>query len=72
MPEKNKKLIQRFEHGAAAVTVNSDCMEVISFGGKKEICGSLLADPVVLRFGECIRVLGVEVIRMIVDYILLI
>ena len=72
MPEKNKNLIKRLGHGAAAVTVNSDCVKVILFGGRKEFIGSLLADPVVLRFGECIRVLGMEVIRMTVDYILLI
>ena len=57
MPEKNKKLIQRYGHGAAAVTVNSDCVEVILFGGKKEIIGSLIADTVVLRFGKFSRAL---------------
>ena len=72
VPEEYKKHIQRFYHGAAAVTVNSDCVEVILFGGQKELLGSLIADSVVVRFGECIRVLGMEVIRMTVDYILLI
>ena len=72
MPEKYKKLIQRFCHGAASVTINSDCVEVILFGGRKELCESFLADPVVLTFGECIRVLDMDVIRMTVDYILLI
>ena len=72
VPEKDKNLIKRYCHGAAAVTVNSDCVEVILFGGRNELSRSLLADPVVLRFGECIRVLGVEVISMTVDYILLI
>ena len=62
MPEKDKKLIQRFGHGAAAVTVIADCVEVILFGGKKNREGSLIADPVVLRFGKCIRVLGGEVV----------
>ena len=52
MPEKDKKLIQRYGHGAAAVTVNSDCVEVILFGGYKEVLGrSPIANPVVLRFG---------------------
>ena len=59
MPEKDKKLIQRWCHGAAAVTLNSDCVEVILFGGQKDF-GSFLADPVVLRFGMFIRVLGME------------
>ena len=60
MPEKYKKLIQRCGHGAASVTVNFDCVEVILFGGRKELYGSRLADPVVLTFGECNRVLGVD------------
>ena len=73
MLEKYKKLIQRFCHGAAAVTVNSSSVEVILFGGQRRVGeSSLLADPVVLRFGECIRVLGKEVIKLTLYYILLI
>ena len=53
MPEKDKKLIKRRRHGAAAVTVNSDCVEVILFGGVNEN-GSLMADIVVVRLGECL------------------
>ena len=53
MPEKDKKLIQRFRHGAAAVTINSDCVEVILFGGWDEN-DSVMADTVVVRFGECL------------------
>ena len=45
MLEKDKELLQRWGHGAAAVTVNSDCVEVILFGGYKE--GSLIANTVV-------------------------
>ena len=67
VPGKHKELIQRCFHGAAAVTLNSDCVEVILFGGEKEIVGSNIADPVVLRFGMCIRLLGMEVIRMTVE-----
>ena len=53
MPQKDKMLIQRWGHGAATVTVNSDCVEVILFGGwdKKRL---LVADTVVVRFGECL------------------
>ena len=72
VPEKSKKLIQRLCHGAAAVTVNSDCVEVILFGGKRKYGGSNIADPVVLRFGECINILGKEAITLSVDYIMLI
>ena len=38
MPEKDKKLIQRYGHVAATVTVNSDCVEVILFGGEDKKC----------------------------------
>ena len=53
VPEKDKRLLQRYGHGAAAVTVNSDCMEMILFGGYEDnLLESLpIADPVVLRFG---------------------
>ena len=51
MPEKYNKLIKRWNHDAATLTVNSDCVEVILFGGcnKKN---SFMADTTILRFGE--------------------
>ena len=53
MPKKDKKLIQRWCHGAAAVAVNSDYVEVILFGGvNKDVL--LMADTVVVRLGECL------------------
>ena len=55
VPDKDKKLIQRYGHGAAAVTVNSYCVEVIIFGGLKKQGGSFVADPVVLTFGKCFK-----------------
>ena len=55
VPENDKQLIQRYGHGAAAVTVNSDWVEVIGFGGCKKVGLPMVADPVVLRFGKCIR-----------------
>ena len=71
VPEKYKKLIQRWGHGAAAVTVNSDCVEVIVFGGLKGV--SVIADSVVLTFGKCIySVVGMEVIKITGLHILLI
>ena len=54
MSAKDKKLIQRYGHDAAAVTVNPDCVEVILFGGEDKN-GSLMADTVVVRFGECLN-----------------
>ena len=59
VPEKDKKLIQRWGHGAAAVTVNSDCVEVILFGGFNK-ASSLIADTVAVRFGECFSGLHFE------------
>ena len=55
MPEKYKKLIQRYCHGAAALTVNSDCVEVILFGGYNKFF-DLMADTTILRFGELVKV----------------
>ena len=55
MPERNKKLIQRQSHGAATLTVNSDCVEVILFGGYDDD-DSLLADTTILTFGELVNV----------------
>ena len=54
MLRKDKKLIQRDGHGAAAVTVNSDCVEVILFGGWDKN-NSAMADTVVVRLGECLN-----------------
>ena len=51
VPEKYKKLLQRDGHGAATLTVNSDCVEVILFGGRDKD-DSLMADTTMLRFGE--------------------
>ena len=60
MPEKDGKLLQRWGHGAAAVNVNSDFVEVIFFGGWTN--GSQNAVTVVARFGECFTVplIGIE------------
>ena len=49
---KDKELLQRYGHGAAAVTVISDCVEVILLGGVNKN-HSPIADTVVVRFGEC-------------------
>ena len=52
MPEKSKKLIQRGGHGAAAVTVITDYVEVFLFGGSKKLGGLPIAEAAVLRFGK--------------------
>ena len=51
MLEKDKKLMQRCGHGAATVTVNSDYVEVILFGGYDKD-GDIMADTTILRFSE--------------------
>jgi len=50
VPEKDKKQLLRYGHGAASFTVNSDCMEVILFGGEQKLVP--VAELVVLRFGR--------------------
>ena len=55
MPEKYKKLIQRRRHGAATFTINSDCVDVILFGGY-DYFFSPMADTTILRFGELVKV----------------
>ena len=54
MPEKFKKLVKRHGHGAAALTVNFNCVEVILFGGY-DYRHNLMADTTILRFGECMN-----------------
>ena len=50
----NNKLVQRYGHSAASFTISPECMEVVLFGGKKELLGSLIADTAVLRFGKAL------------------
>ena len=57
------KLLQRYGHGAAAITVNSDCVEVILFGGWDKN-SSRNTDTVVVRFGECFSILLIHVSRL--------
>ena len=48
----NKMLVQRWGHSAASFTISPECMEVVLFGGRKTVSGSLIADTAVLRFGK--------------------
>ena len=43
------KTLERWGHGAAALSVSSKCVEVILFGGYDEV--SMIADTTVLGFG---------------------
>ena len=43
---ENKKMLKRIRHGAAALSVSSECVEVILFGGMGE-----MTDLAVFRFG---------------------
>ena len=56
MPETDKKLLQRQCHGVATLTVNSDCEEVILFGGYDKFINRM-ADTTILRFGELVKVI---------------
>ena len=47
-----KELLQRYGHGAAALSVSSEWVEVILFGGKSKFLGNDLVNAAVLRFGR--------------------
>ena len=49
---ENKELLKRMCHGTAALSVSSECVEVILFGGMCEFGGTDLANTAVLRFGR--------------------
>ena len=77
MPEKYKKLIQRYGHGTASLTVNSDCVEVILFGG----CDNrhfVMADTTILRFGELVELkygnflIGVKLVKEASSFLFLV
>ena len=48
----NMKLVQRYNHSAAPLTISPECIEVVLFGGKQIKSGSPIADTTVLRFGK--------------------
>ena len=49
---EKKDILKRLYHGAAALSVSSECVEVILFGGRSRIVGFNLANTAVLRFGR--------------------
>ena len=51
VPEKYKELLQRSGRATATLIVNSDCVEVILFGGYNRNI-SIMADTTILRFSE--------------------
>ena len=51
----NKELVKRIGHSAASFTISPECMEVVLFGGRKIVRGSLIADTAVLRFGKALK-----------------
>ena len=46
-------MLKRYVHGAAALSVSSECVEVILFGGRSAFRGTVIANTAVLRFGRC-------------------
>ena len=49
-------MLKRCGHGAAALSVSSECVEVILFGGRSTFLGSDFANTAVLRFGRCYNI----------------
>ena len=45
-------LLQRWAHSAATLTVDSDCVEMILFGGWDKNGSLMAADTSIFRFGE--------------------
>ena len=45
-------MLKRMCHGATALSVSSECVEVILFGGRSKMAGTDLANTAVLRFGR--------------------
>ena len=59
MQKKHAEITARYAHSAAAVSISSECIEVVLFGGSKthheqHIADSVqpIADTAVLRFGK--------------------
>jgi len=48
----NRNLLKRWGHGATALSVSSECVEVLMFGGKENVIEDPTADSIVLRFGK--------------------
>ena len=45
-------MLERYCHGAAALSVCSECVEVILFGGRSDHLENVVANTAVLRFGR--------------------
>ena len=45
-------MLKRYGHGATALSISSECLEMILFGGRREYLGIDLANTAVLRFGR--------------------
>jgi len=50
VPQKDKRLLQRWGHRAVAFSLNSDCVEVTLFKGEDN--KDRITDTVVMRLGE--------------------
>ena len=53
VPVSSRKLMQRYAHSAATLTITPQCIEVVLFGGQQseELSAPAIADTV-LRFGK--------------------
>ena len=65
----NMKLMQRYDHSVAPLTISPECIEVVLFGGQQKFGGSPIADTTVLRFGKflclCIQLVSITTIVIV-------
>ena len=67
----NTKLMQRYEHSAAPLTISPECIEVVLFGGKPEKFEPPIADTTVLRFGKFLIIHSIQLKSMTATVIVL-
>ena len=60
----NMKLMQKYNHSAAPLTISPECIEVVLFGGKQKRFGSPIADTTVLRFGKFLNLCSIQLKSM--------
>ena len=66
----NMKLMQRYDHSAAPLTISPGCIEVVLFGGKQEFVVPPIADTTVLRFGKFLNLCSIQLKRTAIVIVL--
>ena len=67
----NMKLMQRYDHSAAPLTISLECTEVVLFGGQQKHNGLPIADTAVLRFGKFLYLCSIQLKSMTTTVIVL-